>query len=149
MRRWSVFALLATCLAAQTSLDRYPVVKDGKLGFIDAQGNEVIAPRFSPAGDMAHFQDGLAPVNGAEGSGYIDASGTFVIGPTHEWGQPRPFHDGIACVLMWREGRPGFIDRQGNRPGFIDHQGNLLFSRQWPENSFSEGLMALPEGGTW
>src|SRR5258708_37675464 len=139
MRRWSVFALLATCLAAQTSLDRYPVVKDGKLGFIDAQGNEVIAPRFSPAGDMAHFQDGLAPVNGAEGSGYIDASGTFVIGPTKAWGQPRPFHDGIACVLMWREGRPGFID----------HQGNLLFSGPGAENSFSEGLMAFPEGGKW
>ena len=53
---------------------RFPVVVDGKLGFIDASGAMVIPPRFFPAADMAHFAEGLAPVAGPDGAGYIEAS---------------------------------------------------------------------------
>jgi hypothetical protein len=54
---------LATAVTAQGSDDRYPFInKDGKLGFIDSTGREVIAAQFFP--DGSQFNDGLAPVNG-------------------------------------------------------------------------------------
>lgn len=66
---------------AQTQNDWYPVVIDGKVGFIDRGGNEVIAPQFLPIADTAHFSEGLAPVVSTEGGGYIDISGRFVFDP--------------------------------------------------------------------
>ena len=99
-------AVFAAAVSAQGSDDRYPFVnEDGQLGFIDSTGREVIPAQFFPIADMSHFNDGLAPVNGPEGGGYIDPSGRFVIGPTKEWGQPRQFSEGIAAVLIWAKTR--------------------------------------------
>jgi hypothetical protein len=131
-------------IRAQTSKDRYPFVRGGKVGFIDYQGREVVPPRFSNAGDTAHFDGGLAPVfEAGRGSGYIDASGEFVIGPTNIWGWGRPFHEGIACVLIWNQSR--------NRAGWIDRTGKILFSGLGVEGTyFSEGLMSMPgPNGKW
>lgn len=72
---------LTTVASAQAPDDRYPFVKDGKLGFIDYTGKEVIPAQFFPVADFAHFNEGLAPVAGPNGEGYIDPSGRFVIGP--------------------------------------------------------------------
>ena len=58
-------ALLITLIGvvrAQTPEDHYPFGRSDKVGFIDYQGREVIPPRFSNAGDTAHFDNGLAPV---------------------------------------------------------------------------------------
>jgi len=68
-------------LDAQSADDRYPFVKNGKVGFIDSEGHEIIPAQFGNVGDMAHFREGLASVAGPEGAGYIDPSGQFVIGP--------------------------------------------------------------------
>lgn len=130
---------------AQTADDRYPFGRDGKVGFIDYQGKEVIPPRFSSAGDTAHFNNGLAPVFEANrGSGYIDISGKFVIGPTMVWGWGRAFHEDIAGVLIWAKN--GGL----NRPGWIDRRGRLVFSGMGVEGSyFSNGLMPMPRAGKW
>jgi len=131
-------------LSGQTPEDRYPFGRGDKVGFIDYQGREVIPPRFSNAGDTAHFENGLAPVlEAGRGSGYIDASGEFVIGPTNTWGWGRPFHEGIACVLIWNQAR--------NRPGWIDRGGKIVFSGMGVEGTFfSEGLMSMPgPNGKW
>lgn len=138
--------LLLSCVdsAAQSADDRYPFVKDGKVGFIDSQGNEVIPARFSSAGDMAHFSDGLAPVWGPEGGGYIDPAGKFVIGPQTEWGAARPFHEGVAGVLLWGKGSAR------NRPAWIDRSGKVVFVGEGAEGAyFSEGLMPQVKGGKW
>ncbi len=129
----------SVCVVGQTSGDRYPIVRNGKVGFIDAGGNEVIAPQFFAVADMAHFHDGLAPVAGPEGAGYIDASGRFAIGPRKEWAQPRPFREGIAAVLLLGQ------DGASNRPAFIDQSGNIVFSSDGAAEQayFSEGLMRL------
>jgi hypothetical protein len=143
-----VAVLILTCLTsmAQAADDRYPFVRDGKVGFIDSQGREVIPPRFSNAGDTAHFNNGLAPVFEASvGSGYINPSGKFVIGPTQVWGWGRPFHEGIAGVLIW-------VKNGGhNRPGWIDRSGKLIFSGMGAEGTyFSDGLMSMPgPNGKW
>jgi hypothetical protein len=45
------FLILATAsVAAQSAGDRYPFVKDGKVGFIDSEGREVIPVLMSEAG---------------------------------------------------------------------------------------------------
>lgn len=145
--RFVVVAVLAAAISAQGSDDRYDFVdQHGKLGFIDATGRAVIAARFQPIADMSHFSDGLAPVNGPEGSGYIDPSGRFVIGPTKEWGQPRQFSEGIAAVLIWAKTRGSH-----NTPAFIDRTGRVVLSDSRVKESsyFSEGLMPMEEGGRW
>ena len=135
---------LTLVVSAQETNNRYPFVKGGKVGFIDSSGREVIPPRFSNAGDTSHFQDGLAPVfEAGKGSGYINPSGTFVIGPTMEWGWGRPFHDGIASVLIW--GKNG----ARNKPGFIDSTGKIVFSGGTEGAYFSDGLMPMTRDGKW
>jgi hypothetical protein len=141
-----IVVLMAACLAAsgQNADDRYPFGRDDKVGFIDPQGHEVIPPRFSNAGDTAHFNNGLAPVfEAGKGSGYIDPSGNYVIGPTQIWGWGRPFHEGIAGVLIW--------NKSGNRAGWIDRGGRLVFSGMGSEGTyFSDGLMSMRgPNGKW
>jgi hypothetical protein len=145
-RRCTLLTYLITAVGvAHTSGDRYPIVRNGKVGFIDSTGNEVIAPRFFAVADMAHFQDGLAPVAGPEGAGYIDVSGRFVIGPNQDWGQPRPFHQGIAAILIW--GKNGAL----NTPALIDQSGHLIFSGRGADEQayFSEGLMPVRDQARW
>ncbi len=140
----ALLLLLSINVAAQSADDRYPFVKDGKVGFIDSKGNEVIIAQFSNAGDMAHFSEGLAPVWGPEGGGYIDASGKFVIGPQKKWGAARPFREGVAGVLLWGKGGAR------NRPAWIDRSGKVLFVGEGAEGAyFSEGLMPQVKGGKW
>lgn len=130
--------------AAQSASDRYPFVKNGKVGFIDSEGREVIPAQFSNAGDMSHFNDGLAPVWGPEGGGYINPSGKFVIGPQKAWGFARPFHEGVAAVLLW--GKNG----ARNRPAWIDRSGKVIFTNDGAEGAyFSDGLMSRVAGGKW
>lgn len=131
---------------AQDTDDRYPFVRDGKVGFIDSQGREVIPPRFGNAGDWAHFQDGLAPVfEAGVGSGYIDPSGKFVIGPTQIWSWGRPFHEGIAAVLIWAK------NGARNGAGWIDRSGKIVFAGMGVEGTyFSEGFMSMRgPSGKW
>ncbi len=136
--------ILPTTVVAQGTNDRYPFVRDNKVGFIDSTGREVIPPRFSNAGDWSHFTNGLAPVfEAGKGSGYIDPSGNFVIGPTFEWGWGRPFSEGIAGVLIL--GKKGAL----NKAGFIDRTGKIIFSGGTEGSSFSEGLMPMARNGKW
>jgi len=135
---------LATCVAGQTSDDRYPVVIDGKVGFIDYKGREIIPAKFGNAGDSAHFFEGLAPVSGPGGSGYIDISGNFVVGPRKEWIVNHPFHEGIAALLLVGE------SGQENTPAWIDSRGKVLFSgSRMGERYFSDGLAPLLFGKKW
>ena len=144
--------LVTTCLAlllalqivanAQSADDRYPFIRGNKLGYIDYQGREVIAPRFGTAG-FADFNAGLASVfEAGKGFGYIDPSGKYVIGPTMEWGWGRTFHEGIASMLI--------IGKNGerNRPAWINEKGEIIFTGMGNEGSyFSDGLMPMPDEG--
>ena len=88
---WSSIALLLLSLASAATAPGgdegprlYPVVVEGKWGYIDNTGKVAVAPRFGAA---FRFSEGLAPVQttGREGKrGYIDRTGNvvFVVGPT-------------------------------------------------------------------
>ena len=56
----------------------FPIVQDGKHGFIDKKGNYVINPRFD---DVGFFSDGLCGVKIGDKWGFIDKKGNYVINP--------------------------------------------------------------------
>jgi WG containing repeat len=135
---WALLLVFGSALLAQTASDRYPFIKNDKLGFIDGDGREVIPPQFGNAGDAARFRDGIANVGGAGGWGYIDESGKFIVEPKFWWAYP--FSDGFACVLL-----PG----EGAGYGFIDKTGRLLIKGLRMDSMFHEGLAPVSLGGKW
>lgn len=69
------------------------VKKNGKWGFVDADGNMVIEPQYESA---EAFHDGLAPVQTLNGWGYINSSNELVI--KDEFFGAHSFYKGVAPV---------------------------------------------------
>jgi hypothetical protein len=103
----------ATATAENDGASRYPVLVDGKYGFIDRHGKIRIEPRFDEAD---RFQEGLAAVALDGKWGYIDDTGKMVIEPQFASLWNRQFSDGLAPANAGRdysEQNWGFIDRKG------------------------------------
>src|SRR5258706_13988755 len=71
--------------------------KDGKAGFINAQGIVVIPPKFD-VGWFAEedFVEGLSPARIRGNWGFIDRAGHWAVPPTY-W-RVEPFSEGFAAV---------------------------------------------------
>jgi hypothetical protein len=99
--------------SAGSDVPLFRVVKDGKVGYIDATGNLAIPHRFDlPSGDLANwdFMEGFAPVQNGGKWGFIDSAGALVIPAIFEWAGP--FSEGRALVRLGADGPPyriGFI----------------------------------------
>ncbi len=124
---------------------------DGLVGFVNADGELVIEPRFANAAD---FSEGLAAVTepggflgffpgtdllGPAKVGFIDESGRYVIEPEYIAEVKRTgFREGLACVrLGWKD-----------RYGFIDRAGEFVIAPTFDKAvSFSEGLAYVRSGG--
>lgn len=146
---------------------------DGKTGYIDKRGNQVINPQYNSASD---FSEGLAVIEVDSKYGYVDKQGNQVIKPQFQ--SAEDFSKGLARVWIWKEinGRNefvgGYIDKRGNpaiepqfvsakdfsegfaaiaiankdgyRYAYIDEHGKNVFGQQFQEAaSFSEGLAAV------
>lgn len=143
---------------SQDTAHLFPIFNDGKLGFIDINGHEVIKPQFEARTvcfsltEWPEFSEGLAPAGSARKSGhidfgYIDRTGKFVIPP--EFASAGLFHDGVAVVRTWLdpagpwEGGPAWINKEGNR----------LFTGGVKDAAFSfhDGLMPRQsdQNGLW
>lgn len=128
----------------------FPVLQNGKWGFIDASGQMKIAPNYQSA---SYFSEGLAAVSvnvqtgfWADGRpsihpqyGFIDESGKMVIAPKYR------------LAMSFREGVAWVEDNRGPS-GFIDHAGKIVVT---PPNGtycreFRDGLALaqplLPSG---
>jgi len=80
-------------------------IKNGRWGYLDRAGNEVIDFRYKRA---SPFKEGLAIVYVSQNKmGFIDKNGTMVIPPKFEFA--RPFSEGVAAVQ--KDGKWGFIDK--------------------------------------
>jgi len=98
----------------------FPIVENGKWGFIDVTGRVVIEPQFDYA---RPFFEGFAAVNvggvrkdaHAEGGkwGFIDTSGAFVINPQYD--DVGDYAEGLAFV------------RRGLTCAFLDTRGDTVF----------------------
>lgn len=82
--------------------------KDGKYGYIDKKGKQVISHQFVNA---TPFNGGLALAKQKGFWGYINTKGKFVISP--EFDGARPFSEDLAAVsnmtMKW-----GYTDKKGN-----------------------------------
>src|SRR5689334_214012 len=89
----------------------FPIKLDGKLGYIDADGNLKVSSQFPVESTILgyRFSANRAPVVLEGKWGYIDESGIFVISPQFE--EAGPFTEGMAPVKL--EGRWGFLDPDG------------------------------------
>ena len=107
-------------------------VSNGKLGYSDAGGREVIPAMFAGAGI---FSEKLAPAR-KESWGFINKSGKFVIRPEYE--AVRAFSGGLAAF------------RKNNRWGFIGRNGKQAVKNVFHEvRDFSEGLAAVRLNSSW
>ena len=82
------------------------VRKNYRYGYIDKEGNEVIALQYEDAKD---FSEGLAMVCKNYRYGYIDKEGNEVIALQYE--DAENFSEGLAVVR--KDGKFGYIDRNG------------------------------------
>ena len=80
----------------------------GKWGYIDTEGNTVIAARFDKASTM---HENMAAVTIDGKAGYIDSSGRMVIDPIYE--RAYGFRNGRATVIS--DGIPMTIDSTGKK----------------------------------
>ena len=117
----------------------YPVVVDGKWGYIDKTGVLVVKPQFDSAN---RFSEGLGAVaiteNGVQKFGYIDSSGRMVIPP--QFDQAGEFSGGLAVAEVTKDGAA--------KCGFIDESGHFVIPAQYTHaRSFSEGLCAVTKPG--
>ena len=143
------------------------VWKDGKCGYIDKKGNEVIALTDKYFGH--DFSEGLAAAMSKDGKlGFIDMKGNVVIPFNYDMteGDTPLFSEGYAAVQ--KEGKYGFIDKNGkeviplkydnaypfseglavvmldDKFGFVDVNGNMVIPCEYGSaTSFSEGYAAV------
>jgi len=101
------------------------VKKNGKWGYIDKTGHQVVSPQFEYG---YTFSEGLAAVQAKNGKyGYIDKAGKLVI--PAKFDSVYSFSEGLAAVSV--KGKRGFIDKAG---AFVI-QPKFLFA-----DEFKEGL---------
>ena len=110
-----------------------PVEQQGRWGFVDTQGRQVIAPQFENA---MPFSEGLAEVLQGGKWGFIDRTGTIVVEPQFE--STGSFAEGLASVKV--QGRWGAIDRTGKM---------VIPPRFDPLHEFSEGLAMIRLDEKW
>src|ERR1017187_3295603 len=99
-------AYLPAIAQSQNGLHLFPVVKNGKFGYINEAGLIAIAPQFLWA---SRFSEGRASVFVCHKYGYIDESGKTVI--PAKFDAADTFSENLAAAEV--EGKFGYIDRSG------------------------------------
>lgn len=123
---------------------RYIIEVDGKYGYINRKGEEVIKPQYGSAED---FADGLAKVcvGDYENCRYIDINGKVVnkqdkiIPNSSEFLGVGEFHEGLASVCK-------DITENQERCGYIDANKKIIIPLKYLRvNDFSDGLALVLE----
>src|SRR5438445_11278325 len=99
-----VFVFTSIHALAQTELVLYPIVENGKFGYIDRNARIAIKPQFD---DAKFFSEGLARVKIGKKWGFIDRTGNVLIAPQFELSSSEEanncsldFHEGMAAVSL-------------------------------------------------
>lgn len=141
--------------------------ENGKMGYVDADGNPRVAGKFDMALD---FSEGVAAVKMGNRWGYVDGSGDFVIKLGFD--EAMPFEAGMAKVKknsLW-----GYVDHAGNeviecnydridtfadgeayavrdgKKGIIDRHGSELIQCEFDDiRPYNDNLLALKKGSDY
>ncbi|MFN0140403.1 MAG: WG repeat-containing protein [Pyrinomonadaceae bacterium] len=118
----------------------FPFDFGNKCGYINQQGEIVVAPQF----DLCRqFDEGMAGVSISKKSGYINEKGQIVIPLKFEGFFPESFSEGLAPIKLRNES--GGLDL-----GYVDKSGNLTLLQDVTEiDFFYEGLAAAKENNKW
>lgn len=112
------------------------IQRNGKYGYINSKGEEVIATRFEKARD---FSENLAAVKQDELWGFINPEGKVVVQP--QFDGVSDFQEGAAAVMS------------SNSNGYITPDGKWLFNPKKLSaealQPFSEGLAGVKKNGKW
>jgi hypothetical protein len=104
-----------------------PVEANGKWGFVDADNEWKVKPKFEGA---KSFKEGMAPVKIKQYWGFLGESGKIAIKP--KYNQVLPFSEGLAAVEV--------STPQGNRWGYINFSAEFVISPQYTHaESFKNG----------
>ena len=109
------------------------VRRNGKYGYVDKSGHEVIPCKYDYAGN---FREGLAIFEKDDKWGYIDKKGREVIPCKYD----RTFNFSEGLAIVEKDDKWGFIDKEGREviPCMYDAAG-----------SFSEGLAYVKKDDKW
>src|ERR1700690_1621508 len=148
---FTLATLSATSMGTAASV-LYPVVVDGRWGFVNKSGETVINPQFERVGG---FAEGLAPVRLSRW-GYVDSSGKITIVP--QFDKADVFNEGLAAIKVGGGGggspfpndpRP-FAHGGGGGYGYINTDGKFAINPQFEDaGMFSDGLGPVRTGGRW
>jgi hypothetical protein len=86
----------------------FPIIENGRMGYINSKGVEVIKPIYLKADE---FSEGLAAARLNGTYGYIDHTGKFIIQPQYDYAVP--FKEGLAVVYI--DGKPSYINKKGEK----------------------------------
>ncbi len=115
------------CVASELPI---PIERDGKWGYFDDKGRELISPQFVIANEFS--AEKIAAVADEKGWAYIDTRGRILIRPLIVDNGPDPFREGVARFSV--SGKFGYFDIKGK----VVIEPKFSFGRQ-----FSEGLAAV------
>lgn len=114
-------------------VELYPVVQDGKWGYMNREGKIAIQPQFEAAWD---FTEGLARVQVGGLRGFIDPAGKMAIEPKYfiAW----EFSEGLAAVMV----PTGWFDKSVNKGywTYIDKTGKVAVEPKGRELSLAESF---------
>ncbi|WP_201583313.1 WG repeat-containing protein [Psychrobacter jeotgali] len=121
------------------------VHKDGKYGYIDTSGKQVIPYRYKDATD---FKDGVAVVSQGDKYGVIDKSGKTVVPFRFDW------LDGYSDDMAKYRKNTDHDAYSLGKYGFVNRTGKIVIPAEWDEAfDFSEGLAVVKKGdydtGQW
>jgi len=109
---------------------------DGKWGFIDKNGNEVIKCKYD---EVSNFSEGMAAASFDKWWGYIDKQGNEVI--PFMYSIANDFHEGLASVGL---GNP-FEQKlpKDHEYGYLNKKGDLIIKVKGGADVFSDGLAKI------
>ncbi len=118
---------------SKTGIVRIPVSLNGKWGFIDETGREIVPVKY----EACHpFHDGKAVVKRDGKYGFIDIDGHEKIAPKYD--DADNFNEGLAFVS--RNGKYGYIDADEHAVIPLKYNGAI---------TFKEGVGAVCQGSKW
>ena len=105
---------------------------DGKYGFINEDGEEIISCKYE---DADAFSDGVAKVKSAEGWGFVNEDGEEIVACKYE--DVCRFYEGLAKV------------KSAEGWGFVNENGEEIISCKYKDAIFSNGLAIVRSKKGW